>query len=414
MRTMWNRCLLTEWADMHSQESTCWRNIVLAMLAALIAAFQIGKAIIALPLLLGEPLHLDLREAGLVLSSLAIVGAVLAMPLGLLISRYDARRLLCAGLAIIALTSFAGAYAVSVGVLLAARVIEGVAVVMLFICASSFIGSQAASKDRDLAMAVSSTAVPGGIALVIFGATLALSVGVSLSWTMLWQVNAWLALVCGFALWFGISPTKKAATSLVSEPAGGSCNHPAAIRRVTTTRGAQCIALCFSLYAIFYFAFSGFLPLLLHDLLALSQTEAGYVSAVIVASNVAGNLTAGALMRRGVASRRIVSSGFVLGAVCVSILFWLAVPVAVSIMLAMLMVGGMGAIPGALTAVAPKVAPSATLVAPTIGFMLQGSYIGQLIGPVASGSLAQAGGWTLVAWMLLLLALVGAALGRKL
>ena len=52
---------------------TSWRTIALAIFAALNAAFQIGKAIIALPLLQGAPLHLSLRETGLVISSLAIV-----------------------------------------------------------------------------------------------------------------------------------------------------------------------------------------------------------------------------------------------------------------------------------------------------------------------------------------------------
>jgi len=88
---------------------TSWRNIALAIFAALNAAFQIGKAIIALPLLQGAPLYLSLRETGLVISSLAIVGALLAMPLGLLVSRFDARKVLCAGVAVLALTNFAGA-----------------------------------------------------------------------------------------------------------------------------------------------------------------------------------------------------------------------------------------------------------------------------------------------------------------
>ena len=68
----------------------------------------------------------------------------------------------------------------------------------------------------------------------------------------------------------------------------------------------------------------------------------------------------------------------------------------------------------AATAIAPRVAPSPALIAPTIGFMLQGSYIGQLVGPMSAGALAQAGGWPLVVWMLLPLAIAGALLSRKL
>ena len=387
---------------------TSWRNIALAIFAALNAAFQIGKAIIALPLLQGAPLYLSLRESGLVISSLAIVGALLAMPLGLLVSRFDARKVLCAGVAVLALTNFAGGFATGLGLLIASRVVEGIAVVVLLICASSVVGRQAAPRERDLAMALSSTAVPSGIALMMLGATMAASLGYQLSWQMLWQLNGWLAVASGLVLWWCL-PAMPAVVSTAAD--SGAWN---AIRSVAQARGAQRIAICFAVYAVVYFAFSGFLPLLLRDLLGLSPRQAGYVSAAIVAVNVLGNISAGALMRRGVPPRWVVGVGFTIGAVCISLLFWLTLPMQASVAIAMLMTGCMGSIPGALTAGAPKAAPSATLVPPTIGFMLQGSYVGQLLGPLAAGVLAQAGGWSMVAWMLLALAAGGVLLARKL
>ncbi|MBB6579953.1 putative MFS family arabinose efflux permease [Comamonas odontotermitis] len=389
-------------------QATSWRNIALAIFAALTAAFQIGKAIIALPLLQGAPLHLSLRETGLVISSLAMVGAVLAMPLGLMVSRFDARKVLCAGVAVLALTNFAGGLASGLSLLIASRVVEGIAVVVLLICASSVVGRQAAPRERDLAMALSSTAVPSGIALVMLGATVAASLGYQLSWQLLWQLNGWVAVASGLVVWLGL-PAMPALASTAAD--GGAWN---AIGRVAQARGAQLIALCFATYAMIYFAFSGFLPLLLRDLLGLSARQAGYVSAAIVAVNVLGNISAGALMRRGVPPRWVVGVGFAIGAACISLLFWAQLPMQASVAVAMLMTGCMGSIPGALTAGAPKAAPSAALVPPTIGFMLQGSYVGQLLGPLAAGVLAQAGGWSVVAWMLLALAAGGVLLARKL
>ena len=388
---------------------TSWRTIALAIFSALNAAFQIGKAIIALPLLQGAPLHLSLRETGLVISSLAIVGAVLAMPLGLMVSRFDARKVLCAGVAVLALTNFAGSFATGIGWLIASRVVEGIAVVVLLICASSVVGRQAAPRERDLAMALSSTAVPSGIALMMLGATVAASLGYPVSWQLLWQLNGWLAVASGVVLWLCLPAMPALASTAV-----GISGTWHAIRSVAQARGAQLIALCFATYAMIYFAFSGFLPLLLRDLLGLSARQAGYVSAAIVAVNVLGNISAGALMRRGVAPRWVVGAGFTIGAACISLLFWVPLPMQASVAVAMLMTGCMGSIPGALTAGAPKAAPSAALVPPTIGFMLQGSYVGQLLGPLAAGVLAQAGGWSMVAWMLLALAAGGVLLARKL
>ena len=417
-----------------AQSSTSWRNIGLAILASLIASFQIGKAIIALPLLQGAPLHLSLQQTGLVLSALAIVGAGLAMPLGYLVSRFEPRKVLCTGLATIALASLVGALAPYFAVLIATRVFEGVAVVSILVCASSLIGRLALPADRDLAMAISSTAVPGGIALVMLAATSASALGHQISWPMLWLANAVLAVVV-IGLLLALLPRMPAAVPMPA-PAHTIRSQAGAVslntrgsghifrnllgeafsvaQKVATSSGPLLIALSFTLYAIIYFAFSGFLPLLLRDLLGLSITQAGFVSAGVVASNVVGNIFAGALMRRGIAPGRVVLGGFVVAVICAPILFWLHVPTAAAIALACTMIGGMGCIPGALTAIAPKKAPDPSLIAPTIGLMFQGSYVGQLVGPLTAGALAQAGGWSLVAWMLLPLAVVGALVARKL
>ena len=388
---------------------TPWRYIALAILVAVIAAFQIGKAIIALPLLQDAPLHLNLRQTGQVISALAIVGAVLAMPLGVLIARVDARKVLVAGLVVIALTSGVGGSAPNVGLLLASRVLEGIAVVTLLICASSVVGRLASPADRDLAMAFSSTAVPSGIALVLFVATLVSSLGIPLSWQAIWHVNAGLAMACAVVVMLALPPLPPVASASTQQHSIWD-----AIRSVGRSRGAQLIAICFGLYAIVYFAFSGFLPLLLRDLLGLSPIQAGFVSAGIVAANVLGNLCSGTLMRHGVPPRRIISGCFSIAVICIPCLFWLNLPPGVAIGFAVALIGGMGGAPGAMTAIAPRVAPSPALIAPTIGLMMQGSYVGQLVGPLSAGALAQAGGWSLVAWMLLPMAVGGALLARKL
>lgn len=400
---------------MTSLHKTSWRNIALAIVVSLVSSFQIGKAIIALPLLQAAPLQLSLPQSGLVISALAIVGAVFAMPLGVVIARLDSRMVLGIGLLVVAASSFAGSQAEHLGWLLVSRVVEGVAVVVLLVCASSVVGRQASAQDRDLAMALSSTAVPSGIALVIFATTLASALGVALTWTSIWTVNAILALLCAPLVWLSL-PAMPAVSSRMGSlgQRDQASSVWASICRVATTRQAQWIALGFSLYAIVYFAISGFLPLLLRDLLALTPNQAGFASAAIVAVNVLGNIGAGALMRRGVASRYIVAGSFVVAAVCIPSLFWLSLPPLAAALTVAAMIGCMGGIPGALTALAPRVAPEPALVAATIGLMLQGSYLGQLIGPMSAGALAQLGGWSLVAGALLPLAVAGVFVARKL
>src|SRR6185437_2953920 len=105
--------------------ATEWRVVGFAVAAGIIGAFQVGKAVMALPALRAD-LGLSLADAGWVLSVFNLTGVVAGVALGAVIGRLGDRRMLLAGLAVMAASSLAGAVAPSLATLLATRYLEGV------------------------------------------------------------------------------------------------------------------------------------------------------------------------------------------------------------------------------------------------------------------------------------------------
>ena len=88
------------------------------------AALHIGKLPVAIPVL-QDALGLSLVQAGFLLSLVQLAGMTLGLFVGLLADRVGPRRVMQAGLLLLAAGSALGALAPGVGWLLASRVVEG-------------------------------------------------------------------------------------------------------------------------------------------------------------------------------------------------------------------------------------------------------------------------------------------------
>ena len=120
------------------------------------------------------------------------------------------------------------------------------------------------------------------------------------------------------------------------------------------------------------------------------------LTATVAAVNMVGNIMAGRLLHRGAHARTVLWAGFAamaLGA-------WLAFGSA-TVGAPVWRYGGAllfstvgGLIPGALFALAPRVAPGEGHIATTVGWIQQWSAIGQMSGPPAVAWVAsRVGGW---------------------
>jgi MFS family permease len=368
---------------------TEWRIVAFAVAAGIVGAFQIGKAAMALPALRAD-LGLGLAAAGWVLAIFNLIGAVAGMALGTIIGRWGDRRTLLWGLAIIGASGLVGAAAPGIALLLATRTVEGVGFLMLAIGAPTLIARVTSPADTKLAFGAWGAYMPTGQALMIVAAPLLLA---PFGWRALWVVNA--VLVAGFALAMAratraLEPTTAPATNFFRD-----------LGAMATAPGPLLLAAIFACYSGQYLAVMGFLPTILVEREGLSTFHAGFLGAIAIAVNGVGNVGAGILLRKGVPRWRLIAAATIVMFLSSLGIFLLPLPLWASFLLYLSFAIFGGMLPASVFGAVPMLAPAPHLVPATNGLVVQGSNLGQVIGPPAIGALAAAWGWQ---WSPLLLA----------
>jgi MFS family permease len=360
---------------------TRWSAVLVLIMAGVIAALQIGKAAIALPVLQRE-LVLTLSIASWIIGAYGLLGALGGLPAGIVASLFNARRTLVAGLATAGIGSIAGAFAESGAALIATRVIEGVGFLAATLAIPRLLRAVTAPKDLDTVMPLFAAYLPlGSVAMMLAGPHL-----LAFGWQALWLVNGAVALIWALMLAriaVDEAPaTESVATSLLPH-----------VRAALGTPGPVLLALAFGVYTFQYMALAGLMPTLLVERLGLSISTAGAISAATVAANAIGNMSAGALLRLGVPTWAILAGAFSFLGFAGFGIFSDAAPVAVVAVLASLSLGLTGLIPGSIHAAAPRLAPTSALLAVVLGLITQVTNFGNLIGPIAMAMTVETLGW---------------------
>ncbi|MBA8879987.1 MFS transporter [Phyllobacterium myrsinacearum] len=359
-------------------------STILVIASGVVAALQVGKAAIAIPALRTD-FHLNLQQAGWVMSIFALLAVVGGIPVGAATTRFGDRNLLVAGLFAIAAGSAIGASTETFGILLAARILEGTGLLLVVISGSAILNRVATKQDRDLVFAFWSCYMPAGMAL-------ALLLGIAIDgWRVFWFANA--AVASLFAVLVHIlvprerSQSAPATFAIIAENA----------RKTLTSAGPLLLALMFAMYGLQFFALFSFLPVLLVERIGVSHATAGVMSAFAIAANIAGNIGAGVALRRGVPRALLLAGASAVMTVTGIAVFILPAPTWVIFGLCVIFSGVGGCLPSAMMGAAPRAVPEPHLAAMSVGLVMQGSNLGQMIGPVVVGSLVDRGGWTMAA-----------------
>lgn len=347
-------------------------------------ALHVGKLPVAIPVL-RESLGLSLVQAGFLLSLVQLAGMTLGLVVGLMADRLGPRRVMLAGLLLLATGSALGALAPNVHVLLATRVIEG----MGFLCA--VLPAPGLLRQRVHHAPTLSRSLGWWGAYMPLGTSLALLVGVPLlaavGWRWAWLLLALLSLLAAVGLARWVTPDAQAQSAPANTALGPR------LRRTLRAPGPWMMALAFFLYSGQWLAVIGFLPTIYHQA-GYTGTMVALLSALAAGINMVGNIGAGWLLARGARPGVVLSLAYLsmgLGA-------WVAFgaeghPLAQY--LAVLVFSGVGGlIPGTLFGLAVKLAPDNETVSTTVGWMQQFSALGQFLGPPLVAWVATlAGGW---------------------
>ncbi|MGE8566597.1 MAG: CynX/NimT family MFS transporter [Achromobacter sp.] len=378
-----------------NQGETRWAGVLAIVGAGVVASLQVGKVIIAAPLL-RQDMGLDLASIGTLTAVFSLLGVVGGIAAGGVIARFGARRMLLLGLLATALGTAMGAMAPSYGLLLASRVIEGLGFLMITVAGPAALQRMVSTSGRDFAFALWSCYMPTGMAIAMLA---------SQAFDR-WQAYWWCA---------GAAVVVALASVAALVPAGESTASASlswrGMRQDTVdTLGASgpvLLALSFTLYSLMFFALFTFLPVLLMEQLGLTLAQAGLYSAIASAANIIGNLGAGVLLARGWRRSTLIACASATMGVVALLIFQSVLPAMPTFLLCVLFSAVGGLIPATLLGSAPLVAPRPALTAASVGLVMQGSNLGQVIGPVTVGGVIDRYGWGAASYVVLAAAVGG-------
>jgi predicted MFS family arabinose efflux permease len=387
-------------------DATRWWLVLLAVSGGIIAATYIGKVPPSLPMQRAE-LGIGLVAAGWVVSMLNIVGALFGIVAGSLGDRFGIRRVVLTGLAVLAVGGSLGAVSGSAAMLLFSRLLEGVGFIAVAAATPGLIIAVTQPRDLRLALGIWSTYVPSGAALALLLSPLLLP---QLGWRGLWLVIAVLT-----ALWWALTLRYTPPDPPRLRQAGGTTLQ-ANLRATMGRAGPWLLAGCFFCYVVQWVTLTSWLPTYLVEERGMAVGTAALFTALVVASNIPGNILGGWLLHRHVPHwLLILLSALVTGASLAGI-FNPDLPdlARAALCLTFTALGGM--LPPAVMSAVPVVAPARAQLATTSGLVIQGSNIGQLFGPPFAALLVTLTGvWEANFWMLegAAIATVGLALAFR-
>jgi cyanate permease len=382
-------------------DRTSWGAVVALVAAGVVGAAQIGKGAGALPVLQDE-FGLSSAGAAWFLSVVSVIGAVAGAVLGWLGQALGFRRQVLLGLLAIVVTNLLGAAAGSAGWLLAARAGEGLGFVLVVLAAPGLLTEVTGAAHRRLVVGAWGVYMPLGTGL----ATLVVPVAITaVGWRGAWLIDAAVtaAVLLAVARWVPTSPARRL-------PGLGG------LSRAVRSPGVICLAVAFGFYAGAYLAVVGLLPTMLVDG-GLSLAAAGLVTSIVSLANVPANLLGAVLQHRGVPRWVLLVAGSTWIALTVWGVLDPALPLPVRIASAVAFTLVVGIVPSAAFSGVVAMSAGTASAGAAVGLLVQGSSIGQLLGPpLVVGVDTAVGSWVGAAATLTCLAvvlLVGGLLYRR-
>ncbi|NRP18153.1 Purine efflux pump PbuE [Ensifer adhaerens] len=363
-----------------SPERTEWIAVTAVVAAGMVAAMQVGKGLIAGPLLQAD-LGLDLTALGWITSIFAIVGVAGGMPAGAMVAAIGDRRMMVIGMGILLIGILIGAVSPNFSLLILSRLFEGFGFLLVVVAGPAILMRIVAPSRRDLVFALWSCFMPAGMAVAMLSGPL------FANWQAIWWGNGLAALLSLLTVIAAVLPSR-------GGPRASASGIRSDMLTTLTSRGPVLLFALFSLYSLMSFTLSSFLPILLVARMNVSFATAGVLSALITLANVIGNLAAGTMLARGVSRGRLVIVAATLMGAAGLWIFLSQSGDTLTFALCVLFSAIGGLIPATLISTVPIVSPRPELAPMAMGLLMQGSNLGQLVGPVAVGTAIETFGWT--------------------
>lgn len=369
--------------------------------AGVVAALHVGKGAIAGPQL-QSAFAIDLAVLAWVTAIFAVIGVFGGIPAGSMVAPVGDRRLLLSGLGFLAIGGVLGAMAERFPVMLGSRVVEGIGFLLIIVAGPAILDRLVSGRRRDLVLALWSCFMPTGMALALVSGPM------FADWRIIWWASAGVSAASFLGVVLLVSAknpvAQDASWRAVARDTGAVLRNP----------GALLLAAIFALYSLMFFALFSFLPVLLMDRLGASLSTAGLLAAAVTAINAAGNLSAGILLERGVGRSAVLAGTTLVMGVAALGIFVPVLPGMAALLLCLLFSALGGLLPATVLATSPLVARTPRQLPIVVGLIMQGSNVGQVVGPVAMGGGYMILGWSAGAVVVGLAAICATALAKLL
>lgn len=373
--------------------------LAVVYLASVAAPFNQFKAPPIMPVLI-EAFRLDLAQAGLLMSVLALTGLALALPAGVILQRLGPRLTALAALGCLAAGAALGAASGSFGVLVASRVIEGAGIGMIGVAAPATIAMWFPPERQGAPMGIWATWVPVGTVVMYL---LAPPLAAALGWRPVWWAGAAFALL--MAVLSGLLLRRPPAPPGSPDGPAGALDLRAALsNRDIWLLGAEfaCMNLAMGALGTYYTTF-------LSEARGYPLAQAAFISSLGIMVVLVSAPLAGLLSDR-IGSRRLVFSlPFLAMAVWFLFPFHVAGWQIPAIMVAMGLISG--AVPTATFAAAPELMRRPEWAGLGLAVVLLGQNLGLLLGPLLFGRAVAGLGWAGAGYLLIPVCLLGFVCG---
>lgn len=378
-----------------SVPSYAWVILAVVYFASVVAPFNQFKIPPIMPVLM-QTFQIDLTQAGLLMSIIAMIGLVLALPTGIILQRLGPKVTLLIALALMAIGASVGAFSNSFAALLGSRVVEGLGIGLMGVTAPATIAMWFPPERQGTPMGIWATWVPVGSVLIY---NLSPVMAASLGWQSIWWVGTGFAVV--LMIISGLLITRPPAV----DPAHLQTQAAPGLREALANRNIWLLALEFACMNFAMVALGTYYPTFLSEVRGYPLGQAAFVSSIATLLVLFSAPAAGWLSDR-IGSRRLVFSLPFLG-IAVLLIFpfrvtgWQIIAVAV--------VQGLivGAIPTATFAAASEVMRKPEWAGLGLAVVLIGQNLGQLLGPVFFSEMVGRLGWAMAGYLLIPFCLVG-------
>jgi MFS family permease len=375
-----------------------WVILLVVYLATLAAPLNQSKVPPLLPILI-DSFHLNLSQAGMLMSVFAISGFILAIPAGITINMLGSKVIGLVALVTLSIGAVLGTESTTILQFLTSRLIEGVGFGLLAVVAPAIIAMWFPRHRRGFPLGIWATWVPVGRLLMLLIAPI---IATSLDWQAVWWIGAGYTLfvLALFGLFIRRPPT-------LADNQGGE--KPAPWVKALANREIWLLGLVFCCFSFTLMSLGTFFPTFLSQVRGYSLTQASSIYslqmvAVLISAPLAGRIS------DKIGSRKLVFSvPFLIIAVMMLLPFKV---IGWQLFTYMILLGlVIGAIPTATFAAASEVMSDSRLAGLAFGVVILGQNLGVIIGPVLFGNLVENIGWTAAGYCFIPVCILGFVIG---